>query len=430
MIPKVAPVVWSLDRPNRSKTQETAVWSMLPALTIVTQFYPPDFAATGQFIAELAAELAALAVPVRVFTGQPGYAYTQTNAPREEVKDGVLIQRTASARYVPQRIRGKLINGLIYSLRCAIKLRRPAVRGAHTLYTSAPPFLPVVGWFYHKVLGHPYSCIIYDLYPDVAVRLGVIGARHALTRLWDFFNARVWRRASAIVVLSEPMRRLVCAKHPDLTAKVFVVPSWANPEVIQPLPKSQNAFAQKHHLDRRFTVLYSGNLGRCHDAETLAATIHLLTDTNMQFVFVGGGVGHQFLQKALAGCPHVLFLPYQPPEVLPYSLTACDVSVVSLRHNVGDVVAPSKVYGMLAAGRPVVAICPEDCYLKPLLEENDCGRAFANGDAAGLAAFLRALQADPTLAAAMGERARQLLVARFTLRHAAQAYLQALGLTG
>jgi len=84
----------------------------------------------------------------------------------------------------------------------------------------------------------------------------------------------------------------------------------------------------------------------------------------------------------------------------------------------------------LAAGRPVAAICPEDGYLKPLLEENGCGRAFANGDAAGLAAFLRSLQADPALAAAMGERARQLLLARFTLRHAAQAYLQALGLTG
>jgi glycosyltransferase involved in cell wall biosynthesis len=370
MTSKAVPVALSPDRGERTAKQETSVWQMSPALAIVTQFYPPDFAATGQFIAELAAELAAMAVPVRVFTGQPGYAYTQTHAPREEVQDGVLIQRTASAQYVPQRIRGKLINGLIYSLRCAIKLRHPAVRGAHTLYTSAPPFLPVVGWFYHKVLGHPYSCIVYDIYPDVAVRLGVIGARHGLARLWDFFNARVWRRASAIVVLSEPMRRLVCEKHPDLAAKVLVVPSWANPDIIQPLPKSQNWFAQKHHLDRRFTVLYSGNLGRCHDAETLAAAIHLLTDANMQFVFVGGGAGYQFLQKELAGCPHVLFLPYQTPEVLPYSLTACDVSVVSLRHNMGDVVAPSKFYGMLAAGRPVVAICRDDCYLKPLIEDH------------------------------------------------------------
>ncbi|HAN47016.1 MAG TPA: glycosyltransferase WbuB [Cyanobacteria bacterium UBA8156] len=405
-----------------------SIWQMSPSLAIVTQFYPPDFAATGQFIAELAEELAARSVPVRVFTGQPGYAYTQTNAPREEIQSGVLIQRTASAQYVPQRIRGKLINGLIYSLRCAIKLRRPPVRGAHTLYTSAPPFLPVVGWFYHKVLGHPYSCIVYDIYPDVAVRLGVVGARHPLTRLWDFFNARVWRRASAIVVLSEPMRRLVCQKHPDLAAKVFVVPSWANPDAIRPLPKSQNWFAQKHHLDRRFTVLYSGNLGRCHDAETLAAAIGLLADANMQFVFVGNGAGYQALQKASANCPHVLFLPYQAPEVLPYSLTACDVSVVSLCYNMGDVVAPSKFYGMLAAGRPVVAICRDDCYLKPLLEENQCGRAFANGDAAGLAAFLRSLQADPALAEAMGQRALQLLLDRFTLQHAAQGYLQALGL--
>ncbi|MGQ9864812.1 MAG: glycosyltransferase family 4 protein [Pseudanabaenaceae cyanobacterium] len=320
-----------------------------------------------------------------------------------------------------------MLNGLIYSLRCAVKLRRSAVRGAHTLYTSAPPFLPVVGWFYHKIWGQPYSCIVYDLYPDVAVRLGVIGSRHGLVRLWDFFNARVWRRASAII-LSEPMRRLVCQKHPDLTDKVFVVPSWANPDTVRPLPKSQNWFAQQHHLDRRFTVLYSGNLGRCHDAETLAAAIDLLADADMQFVFVGGGVGSQWLQKKLAGCPHVLFLPYQTPEVLPYSLTACDVSVVSLRHNVGDVAAPSKVDGMLAAGRPVVAICPEDCYLKPSLEDHQCGRAFANGDAAGLAAFLRSLQANPSLGEAMGQRARQLLVERFTLQHAAQGYLQALRL--
>ncbi|MFQ3679305.1 MAG: glycosyltransferase family 4 protein, partial [Pseudanabaenaceae cyanobacterium] len=324
--------------------------------------------------------------------------------------------------------RGKLLNALIYVLRCAIKLRRRPTRGAHTLYTSAPPFLPVVGWFYHKVLGHPYSCIVYDIYPDVAVRLGVIGARHALTRLWDFLNARVWRRASAIIVLSEPMGRLVCQKHPDLAPKVFVVPSWADPNTIRPLPKDQNWFAKKYQLDRRFTVLYSGNLGRCHDAETLAAAIALLAEVDMQFVFVGNGVGYKFLQKELAGCDHVLFLPYQPPEVLPYSLTACDVSVVSLRHNVGDVVAPSKFYGMLAAGRPVAAICADDCYLKPLIEENQCGRTFVNGDAAGLAAFWRSLQADPALVEAMGQRARQLLLERFTLQHAVQGYLQALGL--
>ncbi|NJK60591.1 MAG: glycosyltransferase family 4 protein [Oscillatoriales cyanobacterium SM2_1_8] len=416
-------------RAHRRNARHEDVPVLPPALAIITQFYPPDFAATGQFVSELAAALAATTVKVRVFTGQPAYAYTQAQAPREEVRAGVLIQRTASARFVPQRIRGKLLNGLIYSLRCAIKLRRPPVRGSHTLYTSAPPFLPVVGWFYHKFFGQAYSCLVYDLYPDVAVRLGVVGPRHSLVKLWDFFNARVWRRAQSIIVLSEPMRRLVCQKHPDLAEKVFVVPSWANPDLIQPLPKADNWFAREHGLDRRFTVLYSGNLGRCHDAETLAAAIPALVGTGIQFVFVGSGAGYQALKKELAPCDNVLFLPYQLPEVLPYSLTACDVSVVSLRPNVGDVVAPSKFYGMLAAGRPVLAICRNDCYLKPLLEENRCGRAIANGDVAGLVDFLRSLQADPAAAAAMGQRARQLLEDRFTLQHAAQGYRQALGLT-
>ena len=397
-------------------------------LSIITQFFPPDYAATGQLIEELALQLGRQGLPVDIFTGQPGYAYNKESAPAIEQLEQVKIKRSRMTRIWSKRIRGKALNGLLFCLRSGVHLLRTRSRGDVLLLTTAPPFLPLLGYLVHKTFGLPYVCLLYDLYPDVAVELKVVSHEHWAVRLWDTVNRHVWRRAQKVIVLSSTMKDRVVAKCPEIKDKISVIHNWADPNQIVPIAKHQNWFAKAFNLVDTFTVLYSGNMGRCHDMETILAAAKLLKDQPIQFVFIGNGAKREGFraQASQLGLHNCQFLPYQDKQNLPYSLTACDLSLVSVSPGMEGLVAPSKLYAALAAGRPLAIICEPHSYLRAMLQESGCGEAFSNGDAEGLAAFIRRLAADSPLTKQMGQAGRRYLQANFTPDLIAQQYSQVL----
>jgi len=199
-------------------------------LSVITQFFPPDYAATGQLIEELVRHLGYQGVDVEVFTGQPGYAFQASTAPAVEQLGRVRIRRSRTTQLCPQRIRGKAINGVLFSIRAALHLVSIWRQRNVALLTTAPPFLPLLGYFANLCFGLPYVCLLYDLYPDIAVELGVVSEQHWLTRCWRAINRRVWKRARGIVVLSPSMKQQVLTHCPGIGDKISVIHSWADPE--------------------------------------------------------------------------------------------------------------------------------------------------------------------------------------------------------
>jgi glycosyltransferase involved in cell wall biosynthesis len=395
-------------------------------LLIITQFYPPDYAATGQLIEELALQLSQTDFQVQIFTGQPGYAFSTDTAPKYEHSHHLSIQRSQISRLWNQRIRGKAINGLLFCIRAALHLLRVARRHDIALLTTAPPYLPILGYLASHLLGLSYVCVLYDLYPDVAVNLGVIPPTHPLATLWRWINRRVWSRAKQLIVLSPTIRDHIVQQYGIPAHRITVIHSWADPRAIVPCPKQNNWFAQHHGLDRTFTVLYSGNMGRCHDLETILETARLLRHEPVTFLFIGDGAKRsRCMQLAHTyGLTNCRFLPYQDKENLAYSLTACDLSLVTLTHHMEGLLAPSKLYGCLAAGRPVAVICDERSYLKDLVTDAGCGEAFLQGDREGLAAFILHLMAHPDRVEALGRAGRAYLEHHFTPPIIADQYAQ------
>jgi glycosyltransferase involved in cell wall biosynthesis len=401
--------------------------SRFPRLTLVSQFFPPDFAATGQLLDDLTARLAACGLQVQVLTGMPAYAYNRREAERIEFRPGRCIRRTVASRFWPQRIRGRAVNGVLFCLRITTRLLRYSRRGDLILYTTEPPYLPLLGWLLHRLTRTPYLVLLYDLYPDVLVELKVLPASHWLVRLWRQFNCWVFADAQELIVLSEPMAERVRQHAPAAAAKLSVIPSWADAERIRPLAKADNWFVQRERLHDTFTVLYSGNQGRCHDLVTvLAAALLLRADAGVQFLFIGGGPQHARLRALVHdwGLSNCRFLPYQELADLPFSLAAADLALVTLSIEAEGLVAPSKLYGHLAAGTPIAAITPACSYLRELVEREGCGRWFANGDAEGLTAWIRQLRNDPAAAAACGQAARRLLERTATPEIVTSRYLQ------
>ncbi|MDJ0706903.1 MAG: glycosyltransferase family 4 protein [Leptolyngbyaceae cyanobacterium MO_188.B28] len=401
-------------------------------LCIITQFYPPDYAATGQLIEDLAHHLGRRNIQVDVFTGQPGYAFDQTSAPSMEQLGPVQVRRSHLSRLWPQRIRGKTVNGLLFCLRAGFYLLRASRRCDIVLLTTAPPFLQILGYLANLCFGLPFVCLLYDLYPDIAVKLGVVSPHHWLACFWQKMNRLIWRRAEEIIVLSPAMKRRVASHCPEVKDKISVIHNWADPAQIIPVEKPRNWFAWKHGLVEPFVVLYSGNMGRCHDMATILAAASQLQGHGqskpIQFVFIGDGAQRLYCleQASRLGLENCRFLPYQDRETLPYSLTACDLSLVSIGSDLDGLVSPSKFYSALAAGRPVAVICEKRSYLSRLVTKMGCGAAFENGDAEGLAEFIRYLSADPQMAERMGRQGRLCLTTKFSPELSTARYAQVL----
>jgi len=401
-------------------------------LLVITQFFPPDFAATGQLVEELVVQLGLQDVDVKVFTGQPGYAFAKQDAPEVEQTGRVWVQRSCTTQLFSRRIRGKAINGMLFAVRAVIHLLKQFRRYKVLLVTTAPPFLPMIGCIINVLFGLPYVCLLYDLYPDIAVELKVVAVNNPIARLWRWINCQVWRRSAGIIVLSDSMKAKIVAHCPEVEAKISVIHSWADEQKIVPIPKAENWFVEKHGLGEHFVVLYSGNMGRCHDIDTLFEAAKLLKDDSVLFVCIGGGAKRESLVKrvAEAALENFRFLPYQEKSALPYSLTAGDLSLVSVAVGMESLVAPSKLYPAMAAGRPISAICPSGSYLSELLKTAGCGETFENGSAAALADFIRGLSQDKARTQLLGRSGRAYLESHFTPKIIAKEYLKVIESAG
>ncbi|QPN64287.1 glycosyltransferase family 4 protein [Synechococcus sp. CBW1004] len=403
--------------------------SRMARLTIVSQYHPPDFAATGQFIGDLSSRLAERGLQNLVLTGQPGYAFSREEAERIEFFPNRCIRRTAMSRFWPERIRGRVVNSLLFCLRTLLRLLRQGRRGDLLLFSTEPAYLPIVGWLAHLLTRAPYVVLVYDLYPDIAVSLGVVTADQPIVKLWRLLQAQALECANEIIVLSTTMLSYLRHHYPQVHTPITVIPSWADPERITPLPRAENLFAQRHGLADRFVVLYSGNQGRCHDLTTLIdAAVRLRDRSDILFLIVGAGAQHKSLVEKVQqqGLSHVRFLPYQEADQLPSLLASADLAIVSLLEAAEGQVAPSKLYGHLAAATPVAAICAPHSYLRTELARADCGRAFRSGDSEGLAAFIGELAADPQRAQRLGASGRRYLQATATPAIVVQAYAEVL----
>ena len=401
-------------RKVKSRWEWRASRAKYSRVTFVTQFFSPDFAATGQLLNDLTKLLAKRDLQINVLTGMPAYAYSSNHAKRLEFSCNRCIRRTIASRFWPQRIRGRAINSLLFTIRSFTRMLRSSRRGDLIIYTSEPPFLPLAGWLLHLVTRTPFITILYDLYPDILIEIGALSSRNILIRIWKRINKWMLRDAQEIIVLSDAMADKIKQSLPkEDHQKISIIPSWADPNIIKPIPKSMNWFAKKHKLENKFVVLYSGNQGRCHDLVTCLASASILrNEKDILFLFIGNGPQNHRLTELVEdwGLNNCQFLPYQELEDLPFSLSVADIALVTLSIKAEGLVAPSKLYAHLAASTPIAAITPPDSYLKKLVELERCGQWFNNGDSQGLAKWILDFKNNPEKYLSIGENGREYLL--------------------
>lgn len=401
-------------------------------LVIVSQPFYPEPVATGQVLTELAEALTARGLSVAAIAAQPTMVPGSPRAPRQLEYRGITILRTWSTRLPKTNPLGKLVNlTTFFGSACLLVLFK--YPHAQLLLVTNPPYLPLLGWLCHVLRRQPFGVVLHDILPEQAELLGFICPNGLLARTWRWFNRRWYRRASYVVALSREMLEGALSNAnlpgtPEETAaraKTHVIHVWADDRVIAPRPKAASIEAARLRVTDRFVVQYSGNHGRFHDLETLLQLAESFAPgEGFVFQFIGEGQKKKLVEQLLASkAPaHVYSSSYVPKELLPDSLAMADLGVVAQLPGQERVCYPSKLLGIMAAGRATLAICPLGCDMARMLREQEIGFVVPNGDVAAGRKVLFEARANPERVRRMGERAASFLRDHYTLEQAANAY--------
>ncbi len=254
-----------------------------------------------------------------------------------------------------------------------------------------PPIVGDAGVLVGRRFGVPVLVISQDVFPEIATELGRLGNPAVVGVLRGLVGAYL-RRADRIVAIGETMRERLEAKG-AVPERVRVIPNWVDTTEITPQPRD-NDWAKAHGLDSKFVVMHSGNVGHAQDLDSLVRALTFLRDLDeLRVVIAGFGARHAemvALARRLEVKERIRFLPYQARERLPMSLSGADLHVVGLAKGLAGYVVPSRLYGILAAGRPVIAAVDDESETARLVEEVGCGLVIPAGRPELLARTIRA----------------------------------------
>ncbi len=398
-------------------------------ILVLHQHYWPEIAATAQILTDVCEDLARLGHRVTVVCGQPSYRTHPGDAarPTSEMHGDVSIERVwtyvPDKRSIPKRL---LQYGSYFSASLARSMTR--ARPDVCLVMSTPPLLlGISGALLRALKSVPFVYSVQDLYPDIAVHLGVLPKRGATVTAIDQVAKLCYRSAAAVVTLSGGMADRLMEKGVS-AERVHVVPNWADTDNVVPTARD-NALARELGLAGGFVVQYSGNLGLSQGLEHVLDTAEEVADLPITFAFVGDGNAKDGLVRAATSrrLANVRFFPPQPRENLSNLLGACDVGLVTMRKGVGTDLVPSKLYGIMAAARPVLASVESHSEVARILRDCDCGWTAEAESKSALASLVRkAFEASPAERAQLGSRGRIACTTQFTRRALTKRYEEVL----
>lgn len=376
-----------------------------PRLLVLNQYYAPGVEATAHLLHQICIALAD-DFDVTVVTGR----LSEVDVPAGvSVEQGITVVRVHSTAFERRHLSLRALNYLSYfamSGRAALRQGRPDV----VLCMTDPPFIADLGLAVARIYRAPLVVVSQDVFPEVAVELKRLEnpvVIWLLRRMIDFYL----RRADRVVAIGDTMRERLTHKgaRPD---RISVIPNWVDTSSLQPGPRS-NDWSREHELEDRFVVMHSGNIGHAQNLDALVRAGSFLRDLDrLAIVLIGAGARRAELVELAdrLEVEAVRFMPYQPRELLTQSLSTADIHVVGLAHGLSGFVVPSRLYGILAVGRPVIVAADPESETARVVSEVGCGIVVPPDEPHELAAAIRRAYDGDLPLEEMGRRAREYVV--------------------
>jgi colanic acid biosynthesis glycosyl transferase WcaI len=386
------------------------LYNLAVRILLLNLYYPPDTSATAKMAQTVAAALSA-AHDVTIVCGRPSYDPAERRAWRlwrtekasaSPQHRGAKIIRVGSTDYSRAQMGRRVMNYLTY---VALSVSRAAfVPCDVVLGMTDPPFEGIVAAFVALLKGKPFVYNIRDLYPDMAVGGSIVEAG-LMTQVWERLHRWALRRAVRVVVLGEDMRARIAGKGVK-AERIAVIRDGAEICGVGAKPAVDPEVVAAIRGDSKFVLLHAGNLGFYGAWETLVAAARKLEDEGIGVVFVGDGAQRGRIEAAAAGSKNVRFLPFFPAGKIASVLSAADAHIVTIKRGLEGVIVPSKMYGILAAGKPIVAVAPRDTDVAAIGEKRGFAIWADPENASQVADAVRQISASPETLRRMGEAAQ------------------------
>ena len=393
------------------------------------QFFHPDLSAVSGVISQVAFDLARNGETVSVICSRNQYDGGNGNPPpSREWVNGVEIQRCWGPNFGKRSLLGRVLDMSSFCLIASGKLLS-APRVDTVLFLTNPPFFSIMGTWLQRIRKERFVYVLMDIYPDIAIQGGGLRekgwAARALRRLSRF----PLEKADAVVVLGEDMKE-VAIRQGAPAERVIIIRNWADPGKIFPVPPEKNGLRAIWGLEGKFVVEYSGNFGLSHDfKDLLSVAEELAPDDGIRFLLIGDGVRRPEIEKIVVErkLSNVILLPYQDASSLAESLSAGDVHYVSLRNGFEGLVVPSKAYGAMAAGRPIVFQGAEAGEIARMVKKEGIGFVVPPRDRKELKDRILELFRNPEMRKRQGELARAALEEKYCASIGLAEYRKVLG---
>lgn len=334
---------------------------------LLNQCFYPDVVSTAQHLTDLATELSARGHEVTVIASDRGYDDPSLRFPRRESWNDIRIIRIPSLSLGKRSRWRRALNFGSFAIVCALRLLLLGRFDVVVALTS-PPLISFLAALLVRLKGGRFCFWVMDLNPDEAIAAGWLNEKSLAAQVLASMLRYSFKHADRTIVLDRFMRDRVLAKGAD-AQRVTVIPPWSHDDAVAFCIAGRKAFRQKHGLERRFVVMYSGNHSPCHPLDTLLqASLDLRNCDDIAFCFVGGGSEHRKVKEfALRHELHnVRCLPYQPLPELSGLLSAADLHVVVMGDAFVGIVHPCKIYNILTIGAPALYIGPQPSHISDL----------------------------------------------------------------
>jgi glycosyltransferase involved in cell wall biosynthesis len=341
----------------------------------VSEVYFPDEQGTAFYATDLAEGLAR-DYDVRVLCSFPTVTARGIPVSSKEVRNRVVIERCRGTTFDKDRLILRLFNLVTSSVAILLTGLCRVRKGDLVIGVTAPPSMPFIA----KIICmlKRAKCILWleDVYPEILVGTGLIRPQSPLDRFIGLLNKMLYRSVNQIVVLGRDMHALVARKMNAINGHPRIINCWADTGTVWPLPKKDNSLLKDLKIEGKFIVSCVGNMGRAQAIEMIfQAAENLRNNPLIHFLFIGSGAKRTWMEQEIAhkSLTNITIIGQRPRSEQINFLNACDISIVSLLPGITGAAVPSRLYNIMAAGKPVISLASPDSEVSLVVNEEEIG---------------------------------------------------------
>jgi glycosyltransferase involved in cell wall biosynthesis len=369
-------------------------------------------------------------VDISVFTAENSRVSENSNFVSCEIYEDVLINRVKNIG----KHHGSLFNRLLFStgfvFNCFFFLLKNRKKYDKLLITTNPPFLGILILILRFFIRKPYVLIAYDIYPQILDKMGVLKKNSLVYAFWKWLNIKVYNNASKIISIGEDMTKIIQNDMSvDDLSKIELIYNWSDKNKVFPVKAISNKFVLDHDFLGKQILLYSGTMGSTHNIEDiLTAAEELSNESRILFLFIGSGAKESIVEEYIknSGNSNVILLPFQPIEIISQTLSSASMSFVCLDSAYTGLSVPSKAYGILAAGVPILGMMDSNAEISKTIEKFNCGIVWNKDINIKLSRIILDMLSDEVKLFEMKKNAYQAFINNFDIEISVEKYNQVL----